>query len=59
LAQYLGFLRGDDAREHSGNPTITPGQAFLANLEIHILVAAGEAASAYVVKIGQHGNITG
>lgn len=43
----------------SGNLAVTPGQAFSANLEIRILVAAGAAAAAYVVKIGQHGNIRG
>lgn len=44
---------------HSGNLSITPGQAFSANLKIRILVAAGAAAAAYVVKIGQHENIRG
>lgn len=61
---YLSCTGDQAVHMHSGNLTVTPGQPFSANLEIHISVAAGAAAAAaaavaYVVKIGQHGNIRG
>jgi hypothetical protein len=43
----------------TANLTVTSGQAFAANLKTGISAAAAAAATAYVVKIGQHDNIRG